>query len=96
LKLWLFWVFWGIDALICAIAGVFFLLGLTNGSVSSFNIGIWIAIWAALAVILAGSLWLKAAGHPVIGTVLLLVLAIPGICYGLFVFLFTVTKSTWN
>ena len=96
LKLWLFWIFWGIDALICTIAVVFFLLGLTNGTVSSFNIGVWIAILAALAVIIGGSLWLKEVGYPVFGTVLLLVLAIPGILYGVFILLVVVTKPSWN
>jgi hypothetical protein len=94
LKLWFFWTFWGIDALICII--VFFLLGLADGSVSSFNIGIWIAIGAALTVIIVGSLWLKVVGYPVFGTMLLLVLAIPGILYGLFLFLTIVTKTQWN
>jgi hypothetical protein len=94
-KLWLFWLFWGVDALICAIAVLFFLLGLANGSVSSFNIGIWIAIWAALAVILGGSLWLKTAGRPVLGTLLLLVLALPSLLYGLIILLFAVTKTKW-
>ena len=95
MKLWWFWLFWGIDALICAIALVFFLLGLTNGSVSSFNAGIWVAIWIALAVLLGGSLWLKAAGRPGLGTLLLLVLAVPALLYGFFILLFAVTKTKW-
>ena len=94
--MWLFWILWGIDALIGTIAAVFFLLGLANGSVSSFNMGIWIAKLAALAAIIGGSLWLKAIGRPVFGIVLLLVLAIPGILYGFFIVLVSVTKTTWN
>jgi hypothetical protein len=82
MKLWLFWILWGIDALIGAIAVVFFLVGLTNGTVASFNLGIWIAILAALAVIIGGSLGLKAAGHPGFGMILCLVLAVPGLCTG--------------
>ena len=96
MKLWLFWLFWGMDALICPIVVIFFSLGLANGSVSSFNVGIWIAILVALAVILADGLWLKAAGHPILGTLLLLILAIPGLLYGLFLFLVAVTKTRWN
>lgn len=92
----LFWIFWGLDALICAIVIVFFLPGLADGSVSSFNTGIWIAIFAALIVILAGSLWLKVVEHPVFGTTLLLALGIPSILYGLFIFMSIVTKSRWN
>ena len=96
MKAWFFWILFGIDALICAIVLVFFLLGRANEAVSSLNIGIWIAIWGALTAIIAGSLWLKAVEHPIIGTMLLLVVAIPGILYGLFIFLTIVTKSRWN
>jgi hypothetical protein len=95
-KSWLFWIVGGTDAFICTIIVVFFVLGLVNGSVSSFNIGIWIAILAALTVIMGGSLWLKMHGYPVFGTILLLVLAIPGFLYGLFLLLTIVTKTSWN
>ncbi len=96
LKLWFFWIFFGVDALIAVIVVVFFFLGLADGSASSFNSGIWAAILAALAVILAGSYWLKVIGSPVFGTMLLLVLGIPGVLYGLFLFLAVVTKARWN
>ena len=96
MKLRLFWMLWGFGALICTVILVFFFLGMVNGSVSSFNIGIWIGILAALTVILGGSLWLKKLGYPVLGTILLLVLAIPGLLYGLFIFLILVTKPSWN
>lgn len=96
MKFRLFWVFWGIDALICTTTIGFFFLGLIDGSVSSFNIEIWIAILAVLAVIISGSLWLKNLGYPVFGTILLLFLAIPGILYGLIMFLIIVTETSWN
>ena len=96
MKLWLFWLFWSIDVSISAIIVVFFFLGIVDGSVSSFNIGTWIAILAALAVIIGGSLWLKILGYPVLGTILLLVLAFPGLFYGVFIFLMIVTKTSWN
>ena len=96
MKPWLFWTCWGIDALIGAIAVIFFLIGLADGSVSSFNIGIWMVMLAVLAVILGGSLWLKEAAHPVLAMLLLLVLAIPGVLSGLFLFLLLVTNARWN
>lgn len=96
MKFWLFWIFWGMDAVIGAIIVVFFWFGLGNGSVSSFNIGIWLAILAALAGILGGSLWLNRLGHPVWGTILLLGLAIPGLLYGIFIVLTLVTNTSWN
>jgi len=96
LTLQFFWTFCGIDVLICTIVLAFFVVGLAEGSVSSFNIGTWIVIWASLTAIIAGSLGLKAAEYPVIGTVLLLILAVPGILYGLFLFLIIVTDTQWN
>jgi len=91
-----FWVAWAIDALTSAIALSFFLVGLADGSVSSFNIGIWIALLAALAVVLAGSLWLKAIGRPGLGTMLLLVLAVPAVLYALFLLVVIISGSQWN
>jgi hypothetical protein len=96
LKAWLFWTLWGIDALIGAIAVVFFLLGLEQGTISSFNVGIWIAIFASLAIIIGGSLGLKEAGRPVLGAILLLALAIPGILSGVVLLLVTVSNTSWN
>ena len=96
LKIGLFKIFWGIDLLICAIAAIFFFLGLADGSVSSFNMGIWTAILAALAIIMAGSHWLKTAGHLVLATLLLLVLAFPGILCGVFILVLLFTDLNWN
>jgi len=96
MKLRLFKIFLGIDLLICAIVIVFFFVGLADGSVSSFNIGIWIIIYVVLAAIMFGSLGLKKSGYPVLGTILLLVLAVPGLLSGLFLFLFVVSGSSWN
>ena len=52
----LFWFIWGFDALIAAIFLFFFFWGLADGSVSSFNIVLWLGILAGLAGILGGSL----------------------------------------
>ena len=91
-----FWALWIIDALISAIAVFFFLAGLADGSVSSFNIGIWITLLAALAVVVAGSLWLKAVGRPGLGSMLLLVFAVPGVLYALFLLIVIITGPRWN
>lgn len=91
-----FWVVWAIDALTGAIVIFFFLFGLVDGSVSAFNIGIWIGILAALAVVVAGSLWLKAIGCPGLGMMLLLVLAVPAVLYALFLLVVIISGSQWN
>ena len=49
MKLWLFRISWGIDALTGAIAVVFFFIGLADKSVNADNIGIWMTAMAAMA-----------------------------------------------
>ena len=39
-----FWVPWGIAAVVTGVAVCFFLIGLADGSVSSFNAGLWMLI----------------------------------------------------
>jgi hypothetical protein len=82
--MWKFWVPWSIDAVVAAIALFFFLWGLQDGTVSSFNIGIWTVLLAALAAVVGGSLWLKSTGRRALAIVLALVLAVPGALMGLF------------
>jgi hypothetical protein len=40
-----FWMLWGWDALIASVFVYFFLVGLADGSVSSFNAGLWRRRW---------------------------------------------------
>jgi hypothetical protein len=87
---------WGADALIAAVILYFFFLGLTDGSVSMFNIGLWLAILAALAGVLGGSLWLRSAGRQRLATVVLLILAVPGILFALFFVVLLITNPRWN
>jgi len=91
-----FWVAWAIDALTSAIILFFFFWGLADGSVSSFNILIWIAILATLSAVLAGSLLLKATGSPGLGMILILVLAVPAVLYALFLLVIIISGSQWN
>jgi hypothetical protein len=91
-----FWVAWAIDAVTGAIILCFLFWGLADGSVSSFNILIWIAILAALAAVVAGSLLLKAIGSPGLGMMLLLVLAVPAVLYALFLLVSIISGSQWN
>jgi hypothetical protein len=91
-----FWIAWAIDAVTGAIILVFFFWGLADGSVSSFNLLIWIAILSALAVFLIGSLLLKTMGHPVPGMILLLVLAVPAVLCAFFLLVFIFSGSQWK
>jgi hypothetical protein len=91
-----FWIPWAIDAIIGAIAVFFFLWGLADGSVSSFNGGLWMLLLGGLAALVGGSLWLKSIGRPGLGTTLLMVLAVPGVLVGLFFLILIVANPRWN
>jgi hypothetical protein len=76
-KVW-FWLLWWIDAVIAAVALYFFFSLAGGGGVGSFNILPWVAILAALAAVVGGSVWLRSVGQHAVAIVLLLALAIPG------------------
>jgi len=91
-----FWIPWAIDAIIAAIAVFFFLWGLADGSVSTFNIGLWMLLLGGLAVVVVGSLWLRSSGRAGLGTALSWVLAVPGVLVGLFFLILIVGNPRWN
>jgi len=92
----LFRFLWGVDALIAAIFVGFFFWGLADGTVSSFNIVLWLGILAGLAGILGGSHRLQSKGYtrPAMG--LLLILAIPGFLGVLFFLAVPILHPRWN
>lgn len=79
----LFWILWCFDALITLIGLYFFFIGLADGSVSSFNMGLWLLIMAGLAAILLGSLGLMKHNHLSIDNSVLCILAVPGFLFGI-------------
>ena len=91
-----FWILWGFDALIALVVLYFFFTGLADGSVSSFNMGLWLIILLGLTAIMGGSLCLFAAGRSGLALMVLLLLAIPGVLYVLFLILLITTSSRWN
>jgi hypothetical protein len=92
----LFWLAWGIDAVVASVALWFFVVGLGDGSVSSFNAGIWFVLLAGIAAVLGGSLWLRAAGRRRLALALALVLALPGALAGLLLLAVVIAQPRWN
>ena len=92
----LYWFLWGWDALIALVFVVFFVWGLADGSVSSFNMVLWIGILAALGGVLGGTSWLRNAGHQRIAKFVLLSLAIPGFLVALFFLVVIIAQPRWN
>lgn len=92
----LFWILWGIDALVALVAIYFFIVGLGDGSVSSFNGLLWLGILAGLAAVMGGSWMLKASGQLKSAKILLSVVAVPAVLFFLFFLLLILSKPRWN
>jgi hypothetical protein len=58
-----FWISWGIGALVSAACVYLFAVGLMDGSVSSFNGGLWLATLTTCAGVTGGSYMLHARGR---------------------------------
>lgn len=89
-------VVWWFDAVIAAIFVSFFFIGLADGSVSSFNMALWIGILLALGAILFGSRALHAAGQQKTALVILWLLAAPGLLGALFFVIVLIAQPRWN
>jgi hypothetical protein len=61
-----------------------------------FNILPWLAILAALAAVVGGSVWLRSAGQHAVAIVLLLLLAIPGALFALFFLLLLILHPNFH
>lgn len=92
----LFWMLWAIDVLVALVFVFFFLIGLVDGSVSSFNMGLWSLTLLVLGSTLLGSYGLHRAGFKGWALVVASVIAIPGILGGLFFLLLILTQTSWN
>lgn len=87
---------WTIAALVTAGCLYFFVVGLADGSVSSFNGGLWALVLFACAGVTGGSYLLKQRGRPGAGALVALILAVPGLVFGLFVLMLLLTNPRWN
>ncbi len=92
----LFWVFWSIDAIVALIALSFFFIGIGDGTVSSFNIALWLVLLAVLAGVLIGSFILKLRGKMIPAKILAGILAIPALLVLLFFVILISSDVRWN
>jgi hypothetical protein len=92
----LFRLLLGFNAVCAAVLLYFFFWGLSDGTVSSFNIGSWLAILAVAAALFGAALFLNAQGHSVFANFVLLALALPGFLYGLFILLVIIAQPNWR
>ena len=76
-----------IDALAAAILVFFFVEGLRDGSVSSYNGLLWLGLLAFPALVIGGGFLLRGKGRIGFANALLMLLAVPTLLYGGFVLL---------
>ncbi len=84
------------SAVTTLVAFVFFVIGLADGSVSSFNLALWLGLLAVMALSLWAGYSLHARARVALAIAALAVTAVPGIFAALFVVLLLVTQPRWN
>ena len=92
----LYWASFTIAALVNLFAMGFFIVGLADGSVSPFNMPLWLSILAAAAAVLFVGHRLHLHGRTGLAIAVLAILAVPGLLYGLFALMMIVNPPHWN
>jgi hypothetical protein len=88
-----FWIFFGIDVVIALVTLYFLLDGLGDGSVSSFNGGIWLLMIVGVLGVPAAAFLVRTTGNVVGATVIAALLAIPGLLFGAMMLLMMSTTN---
>jgi hypothetical protein len=91
-----FRVLWSIDVVAAAVAVAFFLIGIADGTVSSFNIVLWVALLGGLAVIVFGSRALEQRQKRGAAIALAGVLAVPSLLFAAMIAVFALSGARWN
>lgn len=91
-----FRILFGIDAVAAAVVVFFFLWGLSDGTVSEFNILLWLALLGGVGGVLGGGVWLRSRGWTRQANGLLLILAFPATMIVLFFLVLIVAQPRWN
>ena len=92
----LFRIAWGLDAIVALVAVLFFVWGINDGSVSSFNIALWVGIMVALGLILFGSPALHLKGQRGLAVLLAAIPAVPALLYGVLLVAMMFSGARWN
>lgn len=94
--MWIYRLFLIATAAALAVALYFFGVGLVDGSVSSFNIVMWLALLAGLGAILIGGLALNRSGKRAAAIAVLAIVAVPALLAALFFLFLILTQPRWN
>ena len=91
-----FWILLTVDALVAAIFLYFFLIGIADGTVSSFNIILWLGIIGGLGAVLGGGFFLRRSGRNVAAMCLLALVAVPALLSALGLVVILLSNPRWN
>jgi hypothetical protein len=92
-----FWILWWIVAAGAIVFYYFFFVGLADGSVSSFNSGIWTLIVIGFPALLGLTYWFKMQGWVKLAMLLLSVPAWPMVGYLIFLIAIMINgPKRWN
>jgi ABC-type microcin C transport system permease subunit YejB len=89
-------ILWGIDLLVALIALAFFAIGIADGTVSSFNIALWLAILAGISAVVFGARSLARRENVVAACVVAAALALPAFLFALLMTVAIVSGVRWN
>lgn len=92
----LFRLFLAANAAALLVALYFFVIGLGDGTVSSFNIVLWLTILAGLIAVPLCGLILKTRGYRGIAVLVLAIVAAPAIIAGIFILTMLISPPRWN
>jgi hypothetical protein len=92
----IFRIVWVVAVIVALLGVAFFVIGIADGTVSSFNIVLWAAVLAGLAAVVFGSRALNRRGQVAAAAVLAAVLAVPGLLYALFLLVAVTSGVRWN
>jgi len=87
---------WIVDIVIGLIALAFFVAGLNDGSISSFNLLQWTLLLGAIVTVVFGSFALSKSGHTKLASTLAALPAIPAIIIGVGLMTAIATGVRWN
>ena len=93
---WVWRIFWIVDLAAAAVLLFFFAWGLSDGTISSFNIALWLAILGGTAAVLWGGRALRDRGNPVGGAFILAILAGPALLFAFFTLMLVVLAPDWK
>lgn len=92
----LYRVLMGLAAAGATVVVYLFITGLADGSVSSFNMGLWIGLLAAVAAVIGGGVVLRSKGRTGLASLVLAILAVPAALYGVLMLVLILAVDRWN